>query len=51
MEKEKLYHEEGIIEKATKAPEEMTREEKEALAKKLEDEAIERIIKKARTQM
>jgi len=29
----------------------MTREEKEALAKKLEDEAIERIIKKARTQM
>ena len=29
----------------------MTREEKEAMAKKLEDEAIERIIKKARTQM
>ena len=29
----------------------MTQEEKEALAKKLEDEAIERIIKKARTQM
>ena len=29
----------------------MTPEEKEALAKKLEDEAIEKIIKKARTQM
>ena len=29
----------------------MTPEEKETLAKKLEDEAIEKIIKKARTQM
>jgi hypothetical protein len=29
----------------------MTKEEKETLAKKLEDEAIEKIIKKARTQM
>jgi len=51
MEKEKLYHEEGIIDPSKKAPEELTKEEKEELAKKAEDEAIERIIKKARTQM
>ena len=51
MEKEKLYTPEGIIDPNQKKPEDMTQEEKEALAKKLEDEAIEKIIKKARTQM
>ncbi len=51
MEKEKLYTPEGIIDPNQKKPEDMTQEEKEALAKKLEDEAIEKIIKKARTQL
>lgn len=51
QEKEQLYHKEGIIDPNQKKPEEMSPEEKEALAKKLEDEAIEKIIKKARTQM
>ena len=45
---DKGYHKEGQIE-PKKAPEEMTEEEKQAHAKKLEDEAISRIIERSKT--
>lgn len=48
-ETEKDYHKEGWVDPSTEKPKEMTPEEKEAHDKKVEEEQIQKIVERART--